>query len=376
MDLSTLRDRIDEVDRKIIALLAERMRIVEDVVVAKLDAASPFRDREREERLLLSLRERATTAGIDPHQIERLYRVVMDMSVAHQEAAVRNRPDAPLRVAYQGVEGSYSHLAAQRRYAGRAGGALLTGHESFRAAADAVLHGTADLALLPIENTTAGSINETYDLLAGGALHITGEVVSSIEHCLLALPGVTAGELRVVISHPQALAQCATFFAQHPHLVARPELDTAGAARRVAQTGDRTLGAIASAAAARTYGLAIVERGIQSAAGNATRFVEVALRPAPLADDAPAKTSLVLALADRPGALGEVLMKFAARGLSLTKLESRPIADAPFTYRFYIDVLGHSASAPFQSVLAELAPLTTELRVLGTYGAARVDSAA
>src|SRR5690606_13015355 len=192
-------------------------------------------------------------------------------SVAHQEATIRNRPDAPLRIAYQGVEGSYSHLAAQRRYGGRTGGALLTGHDSFRSAADAVVLGAADLALLPIENTTAGSINETYDLLADGKLHITGEVVSSIEHCLLALPGVPLDELRVVISHPQALAQCQAFFAQHPHLTPRPELDTAGAARRVVQIGDRTLGAIASASAAKTYGLAIVAQGIQTSSGNATR---------------------------------------------------------------------------------------------------------
>jgi chorismate mutase/prephenate dehydratase len=370
IDLSALRDRIDAVDRQIIALVAERMKIVEEVALAKLDAASPFRDREREERLLLRLREHAAEAGVDPHEIERLYRIVMDMSVAHQEATVRNRPDAPLRVAYQGVEGSYSHLSAQRRYGGRSGGALLTGHDTFRAAADAVLHGAADLALLPIENTTAGSINETYDLLADGTLHITGEVVSAIEHCLLALPGVALDELRVVISHPQALAQCQAFLARHGHLTAREELDTAGAARRVADTRDRTLGAIASGAAATRYGLAIVARAIQSAAGNATRFVEIALHPAPVPDGAAVKTSLVLALADRPGALGEVLMGFAARGLSLTKLESRPIPSAPFTYRFYVDVLGHSASAPFQAVLAEIGPLTAELRVLGTYAAA------
>jgi chorismate mutase/prephenate dehydratase len=191
--------------------------------------------------------------------------------------------------------------------------------------------------------------------------------VSAIEHCLLALPGVDIAELRTVISHPQALAQCGALFARHPHLAARAELDTAGAARRVADAGDRTLAAIASTSAARRYGLAIVEARIQTAAGNATRFVEIALRPAPVPDDAVAKTSLVVALADRPGALGEVLVRFASRGLSLTKLESRPIADAPFTYRFYIDVLGHAAGASFQAVLAELGPLTTELRVLGTY---------
>src|SRR3569623_3352627 len=196
LDLSALRDRIDTGDRQIIALLAERLRIVEEVAVAKLEAASPVRDRQREERLLLRLREHATEAGLDAHQAERLYRVVMDMSVAHQEATVRNRPDAPLRVAYQGVEGSYSHLSAQRRYGGRQGGALLSGFDSFRAAADAVPPGAAALALLPVANPTAGSINEPYDLLAGGHLIITGEVVSAIEHCLLALPGVALAALR------------------------------------------------------------------------------------------------------------------------------------------------------------------------------------
>ncbi|HSS01261.1 MAG TPA: prephenate dehydratase domain-containing protein, partial [Kofleriaceae bacterium] len=298
-DLVQLRDRIEAVDRKIIALVAERLKIVEDVVAAKLTAASPFRDREREDLLLQRLRRLAIEAGLDPHQIERLYRVVMDMSVAHQEATVRNRSDAPLRVAYQGVEGSYSHLAAQRRFAGRPGGALLTGHDTFRGAADSVSSGAADLALLPIENTTAGSINETYDLLASGTLHITGEVVSAIEHCLLALHGVPLAELRTVISHPQALAQCHELFAKHPHLTARADIDTAGAARKVAEANDRSLAAIASSAAATRYGLAIVARGIQSATGNATRFVEVALRPAPVPDGVPAKTSLLFALMDR-----------------------------------------------------------------------------
>lgn len=375
MDLSHLRDQIDSVDRQIIALLAERNRIVEAVALAKLEAASPFRDREREERLLVRLREHATSAGVDPHQVERLYRVVMDMSVAHQEATVRRRTDAPLRVAYQGVEGSYSHLTAQRRFGGREGGALLTGFDTFRQAGDAVVHGAADLALLPIENTTAGSINETYDLFiasASGAgadrlLHITGEVVSAIEHCLLALPGVGFDELRTVSSHPQALAQCQGFFAAHPQLSAKPAIDTAGAARRVAELGDRTHAAVASAAAAATYGLAVLITGIQTSSANATRFVEIALRPAPVPADARAKTSLVVALADRPGALGEILLRFASHGLSLTKLESRPIPDAPFTYRFYVDVLGHAASAPFQQALAEVAGLTTELRILGTY---------
>lgn len=370
VDLAELRRRIEAVDQQLLALLVERQRIVTQVAHAKLLTASPFRDRLREDHLLRELRAAATQLGLDGHQIERLYRVVLDMSVAHQEATVRSREDAPLRISYQGVEGSYSHLAAQRRYGDRAGGALLEGHDSFAAAAAAVTSGKADLALLPIENTTAGSINETYDLLADGHLVITGEVKSSIEHCLLGLPGATIEGLRVVGSHPQGLAQCRAFFAAHPHLAARPELDTAGAARAVRDLQDPSVGAIASAAAAATYGLVILARGIQTAAGNATRFVEVSRHAAPLGEDEPAKTSLLLSLADRPGALGEILLCLARRGLSLTKLESRPIPATPWQYRFYIDVLGHAASAAFAAALDEVRPLTTELHLLGTYRAA------
>ena len=369
-DLSTLRQRIEAIDAQILELLAARLAIVDDVVAAKLAAASPFRDRAREELLIGRLRGLAVQLGLDAHEIERLYRVVLDMSVAHQEAAVRDRADLPRRVTYQGVEGSYSHLAAQRRYGGRGGGALLTGCGSFRAAAAAVQGGSADLALLPIENSTAGSINETYDLLAHGPLTITGEVVSAVEHCLLALPGATLAQLAVVRSHPQALAQCHQFFVAHPHLRPVIDVDTAGAARAVRDAGDASQAAIASAAAAAAYGLIVVARAIQDEASNATRFVEVALRPTPVPPAAVAKTSLTFVLADRPGALGEILSRIAARGLSLTKLESRPLRSARWQYRFYLDVLGHVAGAPLQAVLAELGELTVELRVLGCYPAA------
>ncbi len=367
--LTALRDRIEELDRRILGLLADRLRVVDAVVTAKLAAASPFRDRAREELLLGRLRAVAVELGLDPHEVERLYRVVLDMSVAHQEAAVRARDDAPLRITYQGVEGSYSHLAAQRRYAGRPGGALLLGCDSFRAAAGAVVDGGADLALLPIENSTAGSINEVYDLLAHGPLTITGEVVSAVEHCLLALPGADLASLVVVRSHPQALAQCQAFFAAHPHLTARVDLDTAGAARAVRDGRDPTQGAIASSAAAATYGLVVLATAIQTERANATRFVEIARHPTPVAADTVAKTSLVLTLADRPGALGAILTRIAAAGLSLTKVESRPVAHTPWQYRFYLDVLGHAAGAALQQVLAELGPLTVELRVLGCYPA-------
>jgi chorismate mutase / prephenate dehydratase len=367
VDLQALREAIEEVDHEILAKLRRRMELVEEVAGAKLEGAVPFRDALREEHVLQRIRHLAVELGLDAHEVERLYRQIMAMSVARQQAHVRALPTAPLRVAYQGVEGSYSHLAAQQHYAGRPGGVLLTGFQSFRAAAEAVKEGAVDLALLPIENTTAGSIDETYDLLAEGGLTVTGEVVRQIEHCLLALPGARMEDLRKVLSHPQALLQCQRFLGGVPWIEAGAEFDTAGAARKVRELGDRTLAAIASESAARAFGLEVLARGIQTQQGNFTRFVEIALEAAPCPPDAPCKTSLLLALEHRPGALGEVLTVLSRRGVNLTKIESRPVPGAPWQYRFHVDLEGHAASAAVCAALEEMRPLTTELRLLGTY---------
>lgn len=366
-DLQTIREAIEALDARLLTLLRERMELVEGVAQAKLAYASPLRDQQREEHVLARVRHAALELGLDPHEIERLYRLIMEMSIARQQAHIHTLPTVPIRVAYQGVEGSYSHLAAQRRYGRREGGALLTGFETFRKAADALRGGEADVALLPIENTTAGSINETYDLLAEGGLTIIGEEVSEIEHCLLALPGVAIEDLRRVLSHPQALWQCDTFLRSRPWLAPQSEFDTAGAARKVRESGDRTLAAIASESAARRYGLEVLSRGIQTQAGNSTRFVELAREAVPCPPDLPAKTSLLLVLRHQPGALAEVLTELARRNINLTKLESRPVAGTPWQARFYLDIDGHAAADSVASALEALRALTTELRVLGTF---------
>jgi chorismate mutase/prephenate dehydratase len=369
-DLSEIRNELDTVDRDLVALLARRFTLVEAVGAAKGTTDTPIRDLDRERAVLSKVAAYAAEQGVSPDLVRRVFREVIGHAVDRQVAELTSTSTDPLVVSFQGVPLAYSHLAAQKHLAASQRVARYQGEVTFAGVISALESGKADLAVLPIENTTAGSINETYDLLAAGTLHITGEVVSAIEHCLLALPGVTLAELRTVMSHPQALAQCNELFANNPQLTARADLDTAGAAQRVAEANDRTLGAIASSAAAQRYGLAVVARGINSAIGNATRFVEVATRPAPVPEGAAAKTSLIFALADRPGVLGEILLRLAARTLSLTKLESRPIPEVPFTYRFYADVLGHAASEPFHAALEDIRPLTTDLRVLGTYPAA------
>ncbi len=281
---------------------------------------------------------------------------------------------AVMKVAYQGIEGSYSYLAAARRYLGRPGGARLVGHDSFRAAAEALRSGAADRALLPIENSTAGSVHEVYDLLAEGGLAITSETVERIEHCLLGLPGTRVESLRAVLSHPQALRQCEDFFRAHPGIEERPAFDTAGAAREVSRAADPALGAIAGRGAAEVYGLAVLAERIQSQQDNFTRFLEVAREGAAASPGGALKTSLLLTLPHRPGALAAAVGALAARGVNLLKIESRPIPSAPWQYRFYLDVEGDAAAEPLAAALSELADLTTELRVLGSYPRAPHDS--
>ena len=366
-DLQHLREAIEEIDRDLLASLKRRMELVDEVATSKIKAAFPFRDQQREEQVLQRVRHAAVELGLDAHVVERLYRLIMEMSISRQQAYIRGLDTAPLRIAYQGVEGSYSHLTAQRRYADTRGGVLLTGYSTVRQAVDSVRSGTADAALLPIENSTAGSISETYDELAEGRLAINAEVISQVEHCLLALPGTRLEDLRRVISHPQALKQCEEFLLGLPEVVIEAEFDTAGAARKVSQSNDPSLGAIASESAAAMLGLEVLRRGIQMQASNATRFVEVAIEAASCPPDAVCKTSLLMAFDRHTGTLGEVLTEFARRNIEMTKLESRPILTAAWKYRFYVDVEAHVDSAPMVEALESIRPLTLELRLLGTY---------
>lgn len=366
-DLQALREAIERVDRQLMTLFKERMGLAEAVASVKIEAAYPFRDQLREEQVLQRVRHAASEVGLDTHQIEQIYRQIMQMSLAHQLTHLKHAAPTPLRVAYQGVEGSYSHLTAQRHYRGRSGGVLLTGCESFREAASSVLDGSNDVALLPIENSTAGSINDTYDLLAEGGLAIIHEVISQISHCLLVLPGTEKSQIEQVISHPQALMQCERFLRDMPWARAQAEFDTAGSARKVKEARDHRIAAIASESAARVFGLEILERNIQNEQGNFTRFVEVAREAASCPDDAPCKTSLLIAIGHQPGDLGEVLRHFSSRSINLTKLESRPMPDRPFQYRFYLDIEGHALSAAVSEALAAIEKHTSDLRILGTY---------
>ena len=267
-------------------------------------------------------------------------------------------------VAIQGEAGSFSHAAALETH-----GPTLelvpcpTFGELFRA----VENGQATSGIVPIENTLAGSVHENYDLLNAHALHVVSETELRIRHCLIAPPDTALPAIRRVASHPVALAQCRQFFLQHPDVVPVPAYDTAGSVRDVMAGRAEADAAIASKLAAELYGADVLVEGLEDHAENYTRFLVVAREPAQSEPSTANKTSLMVALGNTPGTLYRGLGVFAARGLNLTKIESRPLPGRPWEYLFYLDVV--DSGQGIAAALEELRAFTSMIRVLGTYPA-------
>ncbi len=230
----------------------------------------------------------------------------------------------------------------------------------------AVQDGRAAQAVLPIENSLAGSIHSNYDMLLEHQLHIIGELNYHVQNILLALPGVRIAELKRVLSHPQPLAQCSKYLAQLG-VEREATSDTTVGARRLRTEELRDAGAIASRRAAEVYDLEILAEGIEDDVDNYTRFLVLSLEALIPAEDQKAKTSIVCSLEHIPGALYQAMSVFAVRSINLTKIESRPLRGRRWEYFFYLDFEGSQASEMVQDALRELAELSTFLRVLGSY---------
>ena len=266
-----------------------------------------------------------------------------------------------MKVSFQGEPGAYSEQAIFNYY----GNEVQTlPCESFDAMFDSVVSGKSDLALAPIENSLAGSIHQNYDLLLRHDLHIVGEYLLRVRHCLIALPDVRKENIKKAISHPQALGQCAGYLR---NLGIKPETvyDTAGSVKILKESGAKDIAAIASRRAAELYGMQILEEGIEDNAENYTRFLAVGREA--VVPEGDAKTSIVFTLKNMPGALFKALSVFALRDIDLTKIESRPLQGKPWEYLFYIDFIGSTSDDMSKRALAHLGEYAVTLRVLGSY---------
>ncbi|HUQ87211.1 MAG TPA: bifunctional chorismate mutase/prephenate dehydratase [Vicinamibacterales bacterium] len=372
MDLAALRKSLDDIDAVLVSALGERARLARQIARVKADGDGPVRDGDRETALLQHRSALGERLGLDPAFVRRIFKEILEDSVRRQQDALQTSiADAAqeITVAFQGTEGAYGHQAALQHFAVAQRPIGFKAYGTFKDMLEAVIEGHADRAMLPIENTTAGSVYESYDLLLRFNLALVGEEIVDVRHCLLGVADVPIESLRRIHSHPQGLAQCSEFLSGLRNCEGVSAANTALAAKHVRDVNNPTEAAIASEEAGVHFGLHVLKRDIANQPVNYTRFVVVSATPADCDPRIAAKVSMVLSTRHEHGALVRCLNVIADEGLNVTKLESRPRAGTPWEYVFYVDVEGHIDSPRMQAALAGLAERTVFVKVLGCYPA-------
>ncbi len=375
MDLSQLRQRIDNVDTEIVRLMTERMDIAAEIAACKKENNLPVLNAAREREKLVDIAEKSRDDVQDYMRV--LYNLIFELSRSHQnrlllptsttaeevQAAIENTPrlfPKTARVVCQGVEGAYSTIAAERLFSTPS----ILHVSTFEGAFSAIESGLCDYGILPIENSTAGSVNQVYDLMISRNFHIVRSVRIKVDHSLLVKPGTKKSDIKEVFSHEQAIRQCEGYLKQLGVKVTACA-NTAVAAQMVANSDRTDVAALSSLRCAELYGLTALDKCVQDKANNHTRFICISkkLEIYPGAD----KTSLMMILSHRPGSLYKVLAKFYALGINLIKLESRPMPDRDFEFMFYFDLETSIYSDAFVRIICELGEICEEFKYLGSY---------
>ena len=369
LDIDQIRTDIDHVDDEIVNLLAERKGLSLRIAHEKGRADQPSRDENREEELIAKRVASGQDHDLDSGLIIQVWRAIVNDSVrVQQEALGRGATDTTVvTVAIQGIKGSYSYLASQQYFGAKGTEFSVVTSRTFSEAIENVRAGRADATVLPIENTTSGAITEVYDLLLESGLHLTGATQFNVRHCLLGLEGASIADMRKIYCHPQAIAQCSEFLATLEDCEIVHFSDTALSGKWIKNLNDPSVGAIASEEAARLFDLQVLKSGIANREENYTRFVVASTDPIDIPDGVPAKTSIVMAVGNHPGALMDALAIFSEGDINLVKLESRPIPHNPREELFYVDFEGDVSEKAVDAVLNTLMREVRFLKVLGSY---------
>ncbi|EEX95462.1 chorismate mutase/prephenate dehydratase [Vibrio orientalis CIP 102891 = ATCC 33934] len=372
--LEEIRLRLNELDDQLLKLLSERRQMSIEVAKSKVQTSKPVRDADREQQLLVKLINNGYQKyDLDAQYITKLFHTIIEDSVLLQQSYLQNLANPELsrkplaRVAFLGSKGSYSHLASREYFSRKNTELIELNCEHFKEVANTVESGHADYGVLPIENTSSGSINEVYDLLQHTTLYIVGELTLPIEHCLVATADLRLEEIKTLYSHPQPHAQCSEFLSKLNGVKLESCASTADAMRKVKEMKRTDVAAIGNASSGKLYGLQPIQSNIANQTENHTRFIVVARKPVEVSAQIPAKTTLIMSTSQDAGSLVETLLVLQRYSINMTKLESRPIMGNPWEEMFYVDLESHLDSVQMQQALNELTKITKHLKVLGCY---------
>lgn len=375
LDLMECRNKLDVIDREIVRLFEERMQVCGDVAEYKIETGKAVYDAERERQKLAAVQE---MAGSEFNQVavKEIFSQLMAISrkyqygllAAHGKTGpidfteVEALKKDGIRVVFQGVEGAYSH-AAVRTYFGEDADAYHV--PKFEDTMREIEEGRADYAVLPIENSTAGFVIDNYDLLAKYQNYIVGEVYIPISHMLLGRPDAELSDIKTIYSHPQALMQCTEYLDIHKDWNRISVLNTAVAAKKVMDEGDKSQAAIASRVAGELYGLKELAEGINNEKCNTTRFIVLAKNP--VYEKKASKISIMFEIPHVSGSLYNILGNFIFNGVNMIMIESRPIPEKTFEYRFFVDFEGNLSDAAVRNALTGIGAEASVLKILGNY---------
>ena len=373
IELSQLRQDINEIDNELMILLAKRRRISHLVAEAKIAQNKPVRDIKREEQLLIELIQGGKSLNLDAYYVKQVFQTIIEDSVLHQQALLQRHSNAatghlPLnRVAYLGSQGSYSDLATQKYFSRHPSELKQLGCSSFQEIIDKVEQGHADHGILPIENTSSGSINEVYDLLQHTNLSIVGELTHPVNHCMVTAVDTTPDKIKKFYAHPQVVAQCSNYLSQFQQVEIEYCDASSAAFEAIKDDETGTVAALGSGEGARLYGLQVIAEALANQKENFSRFIVLAAKAVQVSTQIPSKTTWIMSTEQKPGALVDALLILKQHQVNMCKLESRPINGNPWEEMFYVDVEGNLMDDNLHRALDELKQSTRYLKILGCY---------